>query len=145
MVKVLFKRKAPPTDGHGRKFVCEAKSPDGKWTIRVYGATVHCKGLTGYALCDDGWWTSFSFGYPVQSSLVSFRWDLPNDSWGAYVDGQCWAVYTYRAQLRMHKRRVKSRVKYVQGVVPFTDEDIRFICATKRSQKKGTRGILVRD
>jgi len=132
------------TDGHGRSFVCEARSPDGDWHVEVFGPNKHCNFHYAYARhAERGTW-SFGLGRePVCADRVSFRWDLPNGSWGVFIDGQCWAVYTYRPALRMSQHRIHCR----RGprAKPYSADDIRFMCAKRRGQWPGTRGFVFEE
>ena len=125
-------------DGHGRQLVCAVTSPDSQWSVALYGPNKYCDFLYGYARCADGWRASFACGYPVTADRVAFRWDLPNDSWGVFLDGQCWAIYANRPASRSSPRRFLDRTAPHQQ--PFTNDEIVFACAKRRYQKQGTHG-----
>jgi hypothetical protein len=74
---------------------------------------------------------------------IAFRWDLPNGSWGVFIDGECWAIYAHRPRQRMGQHRIHSRSG--QQARPFTAEDIRFVCAKRRGQRPGTRGFVIEE
>jgi hypothetical protein len=132
------------TDGLGRAFVCESRSPDGAWHVEVFGTNEHCNFLYAYARHpEQGVW-SFGLGRaPAGADRVSFRWDLPNGSWGIFIDGECWAIYTHRAALRMRQQRIHSRSG--AHARPYTAEEVRFTCARRRGQRRGTRGFVIEE
>src|SRR5205823_6378598 len=70
-------------------------------------------------------------------------WDVPNESWGVFIDGECWAIWTRRAALRMTQAQVHSR----RGphARPYTAEEVRFNCAKRRGQRPGTGGFGVEE
>ncbi len=137
------------TDGHGRSLIWEARSPDATWHIEIFGFNQYCNFLYAYARFNDGsahqaWPWSFGLGRePVRAEQISIRWDLPNNSWGIFIDGECWAIYTHRAALRMKAQRIYSRCgPYAR---PYTEDEIRFVCAKRRGQRKGTRGFIIEE
>lgn len=114
------------TDDCGRPFVCEATSPDGAWHVEVFGGNERCNFHFAYAYHGAEMRGSFPFGPEVVNpERISFRWDLPNGSWGVYIDGKCWAIYTYRPAARMHPERMLSHAG--PHAPPFTEEEIRCI------------------
>jgi hypothetical protein len=132
------------TDGLGRSLVCEARSPDGAWHVEVFGSNQHCDFLYAYARHPEHGVWSFGLGRePVGVERISFRWDLPNGTWGVFIDGKCWAIWTHRAALRMRQARVHSRSG--PHARPYTAEEIRFTCAKRRGQRPGTRGFVVEE
>jgi hypothetical protein len=135
---------ARATDGFERRFVCEATSPDGGWNIEVFGPNRHCNFLYAYARHAVHGVFSFGLGRePAVAHQIAFRWDLPNGSWGIFIDGDCWAIYTYRPTLRMRQHRIHSRSGSFGQ--PFSDEEIRFASAKSRGQQKGTHGFVVEE
>jgi len=131
-------------DGCGRSFVCGANSPDGDWSVKVYGSKDPGDCFYAYARCTDGLDTSFPLGPDGdRSQQIAFRWNLPNESWGIFIDGQCWAIYTYRPALRMDQRRFHSRSG--PNAHPYTDEEIKFTCAKRRGQYPGTKGFVIEE
>ena len=132
------------TAGVGRPFVCEATSPDGGWHVQVLGPS-HCHhGLYAEARHPEHGVWYFPLGREVVGAdRINFRWDLPNGSWGVFLDGECWAIYAYRPALRMSPHRIHSRSG--PHARPFTPEEIRFTCAQRRGQQPGTRGFVVEE
>lgn len=131
-------------DGCGRSFICGANSPDGDWSVKVYGSKDPCDCFYAYVRCTDGWDASFPLGPDGdRSQQIDFRWDLPNESWGIFIDGQCWAIYTYRPALRMDQRRLYCR--FGPHANPYTDEEIKFTCAKRRGQYPGTKGFVIEE
>ena len=132
------------TDGLGREFICAAWSPDGGWHVEVFGHNEHCNFPYAYANHPEKGAWSFGLGRePANADRIGFRWDLPNDSWGIFIDGECWAVCTRRAALRTHQTRIHSRSG--SHARPYTTEEIRFICARRRGQRRGTRGFVIEE
>jgi hypothetical protein len=132
------------TEGLGRSFLRDFRSPDHCWRIEVFGTNRYCQFPYPYADCSDGWGCGFGFGAsPVEPEQITVRWDLPNESRGVFVAARCWSIYTFRPALRMHQRRVHSRSG--GHAQPYTVEDIRFICAKRRGQRKGTKGFVVEE
>jgi hypothetical protein len=133
------------TDGGGRRFICEAISPDGIWHVEVFGPNNHTNYPRGYAKKSDSSWPwQFSFGRkPVSAEQISFRWDLPNGAWGVYVDGECWVVCVTRQALRMRPTRIHSRGG--DHAIPYSEEEIKFMCAKRRGQKPGTKGFVIEE
>jgi hypothetical protein len=133
------------TDGCGRSFIFEVTSPDGFWHIEVFGPNENTNYPVGYAQPKDcNWKWQFSLGTkPAAAQQISFRWDLPNGSWGGYVDGECWAVCTTRPALRMNPRRLHSRGG--DRAIPYSEEEIQFMCAKRRGQRKGSKGFIVEE
>ena len=85
------------TDGLGRSLVCEAGSPDGSWHVKVFGPNQHCDFLYAYARHPQHGTWSFGVGRgPAGADRIGFRWDLPNGSWGVFIDGDCWAIWMPR-------------------------------------------------
>ena len=80
---------------------------------------------------------------PAAADRISFRWDLPNGSWGVFIDDECWAVCAHRPAQRMNRHRLLSRSG--PHPRPFTAEEIQFACAKRRGQKPGTRGFVVEE
>ncbi|CEF49247.1 unnamed protein product [uncultured bacterium] len=132
------------TDGLGREFVCESRSPDGGWHVEVFGPNESSNGLYAYARQAEFGTSSFGLGRePVGADRITFRWDLPNGSWGIFIDGECWAIYTNRAALRMGQQRIHNRSgAYAR---PYTEQEIRFTCAKRRGQRKGVRGFVIEE
>jgi len=131
-------------DGLGRQLLCDVTSPDGAWHVEVFGPNENGNFLYVHARhAAHGVWY-FGIGREaVGAERVSFRWDLPNGSWGIFIDRECWAIYTYRAALRMRPDRIHSRRG--PNARPYTDEEIRFTCAVRRGQQKGTRGFVIEE
>src|SRR5436853_4017162 len=89
------------TDGLGRTFICRGTSPDGRWTVNVFGPNDLCNFLYAYARKGDEETCSFGLGNgPASAEQVDFRWDLPNASWGIFIDGECWVIYANRPARR---------------------------------------------
>src|SRR5437870_3229714 len=96
------------TDGLGHTFVCEAQSPDGSWHVELFADKRRpwqfSKLLWACARQSGGRVWSFCLGpngsRPPAPDQISFRWDLPNGSWGVFIDGECWAVYVNRPARR---------------------------------------------
>jgi hypothetical protein len=132
------------TDSIGRPFVCEARSPDGSWHVQVFGPSDRHHGLYSDARHPGyGVWC-FPLGRELAGAdRISFRWDLPNGSWGVFIDGECWAVCTHRPAQRMNRHRILSRNG--PHARPFTAEEIRFACAKRRGQRPGTRGFVLEE
>jgi hypothetical protein len=132
------------TDSARRPFVCEARSPDGAWRVQVFGPSAHHCGL--YADVRHpalGVWY-FPLGRELAGAdQISLRWDLPNGSWGVFIDGECWVICAYRPAQRMNRHRILTRSGPFAR--PFTAEEIRFACAKRRGQRHGTRGFVVEE
>lgn len=132
------------TDGLGRQIVCDARSPDGVWHVEVFGPNESCSFLYAYARnSEPGKW-SFAVGRePADAARIAFHWDLPNGSWGIFIDGNCWAICCRRPSLRMRQLRIHSRSGPCSR--PFTADEIRFICAKKRGQRQVMKGFVVEE
>jgi hypothetical protein len=89
------------TSSGGRPFVCEAHSPDG-WHVQVFGPSARHHGLYADARHPQHGVWCFPLGRELAGpDRIDFRWDLPNGSWGVYIDGDCWAVCAHRPAQRM--------------------------------------------
>jgi hypothetical protein len=132
------------TDGTGRRFLFEARSPDGGWHVQVFGPSPSHEALYADARHPEyGVW-GFPLGRePVPVDRIAVRWDLPNGSWGVFIDGKCWALCAYRPAQRINRRRILTRSG--PHSVPFAEEDIRFACAKRRGQRPGTRGFVIEE
>ncbi len=132
------------TDGLGRTLVCEGRSPDGSWHVEVFGPNEHCDFLYVYARHPEHGVWSFGVGREaVEAERIRFQWDLPNNSWGVFIDGACWAIWTRRAALRMSQARTHSRSG--PHARPYTGEEVRYTCARRRGQRPGTRGFVIEE
>jgi hypothetical protein len=132
------------TDKYGRTFITEGQSPDGKWRVQIYGPNAHHDFMYAYAQSADCSDWSFGLGRTAAAATdITFQWDLPNGSWGVFINGECWAVYANRPSLRIHAERIYSR----RGAhaVPYSNDEIRFICAKRRGQRKGTKGYIIEE
>ena len=131
------------TDGFGRSLVHEAESPDGTWRIEVFGLTDRSNFLYAYARRSGGSIYSFGFGRgPARSEQIRIRWDRPNGCWGIFIDDQCWALSVSPRPRAVCSSPIRSRLVNAK---PFTEEEIRFLCAKRRGQRKGTRGFVVEE
>jgi hypothetical protein len=128
-----------------RQLICEAQSPDGRWQVCVFGASQYDKALYGHAsLEQERWWCTFGMGREeVVADRITFKWDLPNGAWGIFIDGDCWAVCSYRSALRMHRQRMYSRAG--PRAKPFSPEEIKFMCAKRRGQRPGSHGFVIEE
>ena len=62
------------TDGFGRSFVCEARSPEG-WHVEVFGPNEHCNFVYAYARHPGHGAWSFGLGCePASAEQIGFRW-----------------------------------------------------------------------
>src|SRR5713101_7671335 len=94
------------TESTGRRFVCEARSPDGGWHVQVFPSACHNTLYADARHSEYGVW-SFPLGRePATADRIAFRWDLPIGSWGVFIDGECWAVCAHRPAQRMNRRRI---------------------------------------
>jgi hypothetical protein len=128
----------------GRPFVCEAFSPDGAWHVQVFGPSRSHSALYADARHPEHGVWGFPIGREaVGADRVSFRWDMPNGSWGVFIDGECWSLCAHRPAQRMNRNRIFTRSG--PHAQPFTVEEIRFMCAKRRGQKPGTRGFIIEE
>ena len=138
---------ASPFDRHdsaGRRLLHEARSPDGQWHVEIWGANKPRSAGYGVARLapHQGYW-GFPIGDEIESKLIEVRWELPNESWGVFIDHECWAICSHRPVQRMAKVRVLSRSGFHSK--PFTTEEIRFAYAKRRGQRAGTKGHIIEE
>ena len=124
------------------ELLTQVLSPDGMYKIEVY-LSAHEEWLGAYVEYIGGTEWIFPFGYPTRADRIEFRWDLPNEAWGILIDRQCWAFLAYRPALRHEKCRMYSRTDPHEK--PFSDSEIRYACARKRFQRKGTHGGVLEE
>ena len=115
----------------------------GEWRIEVFGPNDSANVLYAYARRRDGGTSSFLLGRgPARPEQVTVRWDLPNGCWGIFIDGQCWAAHVSPRPRARRSSPIRSRRWLAR---PFSKEEIRFLCARRRGQRKGTKGFIVEE
>lgn len=82
-----------------REVIGRFESPDGRWAVEIL-APIH--ELDPFFPCvfeasrdRTGWEHRMGcpFGYCAPSDQVQIRWDLPGDAMGAFVNGECYAIF----------------------------------------------------
>ena len=132
------------TDGFGRALLREAASPDGTWRVEIFGPNEQANFLYAYARHVDDPVESFGLAWgPAQPDQISVRWNLPNACWGIFIDGQCWALHVSRRPRAVCSSRIRSRRG--PNAKPYSVDEIRFLCAKRRGQRKGTKGFIVEE
>jgi hypothetical protein len=73
------------------------------------------------------------FGYVAPPQELSVCWDLPDEVCGIYIGQKCYLLFRYGP------RRRRRRELYRLGEeAAFSDEDIAWFCAKKRSQAQAS-------
>lgn len=118
-----------------RDVLLKEKSPDGAWSLYVYGPTKYDDPRLG---SEPHFYASFRnivkdkyiaipFGKPADPSQISVKWGLPGDICAVYIDGDCYALFNCGIW------RYHSREYFRQDPEPsFTPEDIESVGKTGR-------------
>lgn len=133
--------------------MCRGESPDGRWVVDVFGphkpkspewpgaSLAECLHVDWFSRTGkSGVAGAFQCAYPVAPEQITFRWDLPNGTWGLYVGGQCWAFYAHvrgsRKPWRLHWRADVDQGPRSADRRPFTEEEILRACTKKPQEPK---------
>src|SRR3954452_24792077 len=83
----------------GQMSVIESTSPDGRWKVQVrepgpsagdFYATVRDSGAgTGPSM------QGIPFGYAASPDHLTVRWDLPDQTLGMFLSGECYLLFRY--------------------------------------------------
>ncbi len=117
------------TDNKKRKMVYKSKSPSGKWMVEIGSPAntgdyfhAHFKGsssLSGPIVYN------IPFGYySADSTLLTARWDLPDETFGVYIEKECFLLFRYG-----HGRRRNREYCHFGEGNGFSEQQIAWICS----------------
>lgn len=113
-----------------RDAVIKEKSPDGAWSLYIYGPTRYEDTRQGpqphfyasFRKIDKDKYIAIPFGRSADPAQISIKWGLPGDICAIYIGEDCYALFNYGVW-RYHSREFFRQ----DPEPPFSAEDIESV------------------